>query len=131
MFGIGLKILSFFTEGGVQGIFSNVADLYKARLAAGEDQSKLAADLAARQLALDSQDARLQASLTAGAKWYSPRELMGYGVAFYVVKILCWDKQHYDYTEPLDDKLWWVVTTIIIAYFGARAVRDLVTGWRK
>lgn len=124
-----LKVLSFFTGGGLQSIIGSATDAYKAKLDAGENTDKLAADLAARKLQLDARDADLQAKLTASGT-FGPRELMGYGVAVYIVKILVWDKCfHMGTTDPLDTNMWWVVTTIIIAYFGARAVTDLIK-WR-
>lgn len=122
---IGLKVLSFFTNGGINNVIEGATSLYKAKLDAGESHDKLAADLAARQMQLDARDADLQAQLTRSGV-FSPREVMGYAVAFYLTKILVWDKSlHLGVTDALDDRLWWIVTTVVIAYFGTRAIRDV------
>lgn len=133
MFGLGtgLKVLSWFTGGGLTSLMDGATNLYKAKLEAGENSDKLAADLASRQMQLDARDADLQAQLTRSSV-FGPREIMGYSVAFYIGKILVWDKSlHLGVTDPVDERMWWIITTVIIAYFGARIVRDTVAQLRS
>lgn len=128
--GIGLKFAGWLAGTGLTTILGSVTDVYKAKLAAGADEQKLAADLAARELALQMQDADIQGKLAA-ADGAGPRRVLGYSVAFYVAKLLVWDKVlGLGVTDAVDPKLFWVMQTIIIAYFGHGALNVVASAFR-
>lgn len=125
---IGTLALKLFTGFDVNGLVQSVVSLQAAKVNAGTDASKIDADLVAREVNLAQRQLELQAMLTQNARWYSPRELMGYGVTFFVVKVLVWDKcLHLGVTDALDPNMWWVVTTAVVAYYGVNAVSDVMT----
>lgn len=109
-------------------IVSGVIDGYKAKLAAGNDRDRIAADLAQREL--DVQRAELETQnayrLATVGRWYEPEKLMGYAVAVYVAKLLVYDKVlGLGSTDPLAG---WIETTanlIIGFYFGKRGAENV------
>ena len=104
-------------------------DAYKARLAAGNDKDKVASDLAAREIALQTRELELQTQLRIAAlgRWYEPDKIMGYVVAIYFAKLLVWDKVlALGTTDPLAG---WAATTanlIVVAYFSKRGIENIV-----
>lgn len=109
-------------------IVSGVIDGYKAKLEAGNDRDRIAADLAQREL--DVQRAELEAQnayrLATVGRWYEPEKLMGYAVALYVAKLLVYDKVlGLGSTDPLGG---WIETTanlIVAFYFGKRGAENV------
>lgn len=109
-------------------IVSGVIDGYKAKLAAGNDKDRIAADLAQREL--DVQRAEMEAQnayrLATVGRWYEPEKLMGYAVAVYIAKLLVWDKVlGFGSTDPL---VGWIETTanlIVAFYFGKRGAENV------
>lgn len=69
-------------------------EAYSVKLKAENVDSKIAADLAAREIA--SQTAEVNAvtryRIAELGYWYEPDKLMGYCVALYFAKLLVWDK---------------------------------------
>lgn len=109
-------------------IINSVIDAYKAKLAAGNDATKIAADLAGRELQVQQREAELQAQyrIATIGRWYEPEKLMGYAVAIYFGKLLLWDKVlALGATDPL---LGWSATTanlIVAFYFGKRTFENV------
>lgn len=109
-------------------IVSGVIDGYKAKLEAGNDRDRIAADLAQREL--DVQRAEIEAQnayrLATVGRWYEPEKLMGYAVAVYIAKLLVWDKVlGLGSTDPLGG---WIETTanlIVAFYFGKRGAENV------
>ena len=85
-----MTILSFIGGPVVRGLI----DAYQARLKAGNTSEKIAADLAAGEIA--AQTAETQAitrlRLAEVGHPFEPDKLMGYFVAIYFGKLLVWDK---------------------------------------
>lgn len=115
-------------------IVNGVIDGYKAKLAAGNDKDRIAADLAAREL--DVQRAEIEAQnayrIATVGKWWEPEKLMGYAVAVYVAKLLVYDKVlGLGTTDSLGG---WIETTanLIVGFYfakrGAESVAKIVTG---
>ena len=118
-------------------IVGAVIDGYKAKLAAGNDKDRIAADLAAREL--DVQRAEIEAQnalrIAQTGKWYEPEKLRGYAVAVYVAKLLVYDKVlGLGSTDPLGG---WIETTanLIVGFYfakrGAESVAKIVSGALK
>lgn len=109
-------------------IVGAVIDGYKAKLAAGNDKDRIAADLAARELDVQRAEIEAQNALRIAqiGKWYEPEKLMGYAVAVYVAKLLIYDKVFgLGTTDPLGG---WIETTanlIVAFYFGKRTFENV------
>ncbi|AEI03515.1 hypothetical protein OCA5_c23960 [Afipia carboxidovorans OM5] len=115
-------------------IVNGVIDGYKAKLAAGNDKDRIAADLAQRELEVQRAEIEAQAQIriaTVG-RFYEPEKIMGYAVAIYIAKLLVWDKVlGLGSTDPLGG---WIETTanLVVAFYfgkrGAESVAKIVTG---
>lgn len=82
-------ILNFFGGPIVQG----VVDAYKAKLQAGNDADRIAADLAGRELAVQQKEVEVQAQLKIAqiGHWYTVENIAGYIVVAYIGKVMIWD----------------------------------------
>lgn len=78
----------------ISGGFKAAADAYKAKLAAGNTQERIAADLAAKELALQQREAELNTEYKQSliGHWYEPVQLFGYIMVSYIGKAIFWDK---------------------------------------
>ena len=109
-------------------IVGAVIDGYKAKLAAGNDKDRIAADLAQRELDVQRAEIEAQNALRIAqiGKWYEPEKLKGYAVAIYVGKLLIFDKVlGLGSTDPLSG---WIETTanlIVAFYFGKRTFENV------
>lgn len=109
-------------------IVNGVIDGYKAKLAAGNDKDRIAADLAAREL--DVQRAEIEAQtqyrIATVGKWYEPEKIIGYSVAFIIAKVLVWDICLGWGSTP-EPKGWIASVTLMVIgfYFGKRGVENV------
>lgn len=109
-------------------LLSRALDAYKAKLSAGNDSDRIAADLATRELAVQQREIEVQSEyrIASLGHWWEPEKLMGYAVAVYVGKLLIWDKVlGLGATDPL---VGWIETTanlIVGFYFGKRAFENV------
>jgi hypothetical protein len=85
-----MTILSFLGGPVIKGLI----DAYQAKLKAGNVDSKIAADLAASEIAAQTAETQTltQYRIAELGHWYEPDKLMGYFVACYFGKLLIWDK---------------------------------------
>ncbi|MBR0846625.1 hypothetical protein JQ543_02630 [Bradyrhizobium diazoefficiens] len=69
-------------------------DAYSAKLKAENVDARIAADLAAAEIASQTAEANAvtQYRIAELGRWYEPDKLMGYCVALYFAKLLVWDK---------------------------------------
>ena len=67
---------------------------YSAKLAAGNTSEKIAADLAARELAVQQREAEVEGDYKRAliGRWYEPTNLFGYIMVIYFGKLIVWDK---------------------------------------
>jgi hypothetical protein len=67
---------------------------YQAKLAAGNTSENIAADLAARELAVQQREAEVMSEYKRAliGRWYEPTNLFGYIMVIYFGKIIVWDK---------------------------------------
>jgi hypothetical protein len=123
--------LASFLSGPIVGA---VIDGYKAKLAAGNNQDRIAADLAARELEVQRAEieAQTQYRIATVGRFYEPEKIMGYAVAVYIAKLLIWDKVlGLGSTDPLGG---WIETTanLVVAFYfgkrGAESVARIVAG---
>lgn len=109
-------------------LLGKALDAYKAKLSAGNTSEGVAADLAARELAVQQREAELQTQyrIASIGAWYEPDKLMGYFVAVYLAKLLIWDKVlGLGVTDPLLGWSGTVANTIVTFYFGKRAIENV------
>ena len=109
---------------------------YKAKLAAGNETERLAADLAARELRLEERQRQLNAQLVIAeqGRWYTalPRPLFAYAVVIYFWKVIVWDKVlGLGATDPLTGSVGDWAGMIMIAYFGGRSVEKVAQIFRR
>jgi hypothetical protein len=85
-----MTIISFLGGPVIKGLI----DAYNAKLKANNADNKVAADLAAAEIAAQSAEtnAILQYRAAELGHWYEPDKLMGYCVAIYFSKLLIFDK---------------------------------------
>ena len=67
---------------------------YSAKLAAGNTSEKIAADLAARELAVQQREAEVEGDYKRAliGRLYEPTNLFGYIMVIYFGKLIVWDK---------------------------------------
>lgn len=87
---LGKALLSFVGGPALAGLI----DAYKAKLAAGNDAAKIAADLAAKELELEQRERELASKQNAsdsGTWWTAlPRAIVCYSFALYVFHMIVW-----------------------------------------
>src|SRR5262245_33942187 len=114
------------------GPFAKAAvDAYRARLTAESTTERTAADLAARELAVEQREAELQTELRKAqiGHWYEPEHLFGYIMVIYFAKVVLWDKVLAALTGGSTDALAGEVATwagmIMLFYFGKRGFENV------
>ena len=85
-----MTLIGFLGGPVIKGLF----DAYQARLKAGNTSEKIAADLAAGEIAAQTAETQAMAQLRIAeiGHPFEPDKLMGYFVAIYFGKLLVWDK---------------------------------------
>lgn len=75
-------------------VIKALIDAYSAKLKAGNVDAKIAANLAASEIAAQTAEANavMRYRIAEIGHWYEPDKLMGYCVALYFAKLLVWDK---------------------------------------
>jgi hypothetical protein len=119
-----MAILSFL--GGP--VIKALIDAYQAKLKAGNVESKIAADLAATEIAAEvtESSAILQYRIAEIGHWYEPDKLMGYFVALYFGKLLVWDKVlGLGSTDPLAGFASVTSNLVVSFYFAKRGFENV------
>jgi hypothetical protein len=82
-------LLNFFGGPVIKGAI----DAYKAKLEAGNNADRIAADLAGRELDVQRREVEVQGEYKAAllGRWYEPVNLFGYILVFYIGKVMIWD----------------------------------------
>lgn len=118
--------LSWLTSFLGGSIVSSLVSAYQAKLAAGNDANKIAADLAAQKAQLDLQKEQIeQTSLMSEEGRWGPFIRWGFAAPFVVfnAKAIIWDRMfHWGFTDPLSPELLCLEQVIIAAYFGHSAI---------
>lgn len=116
-------------------IISAAIDAYKAKLAAGSNQDKLAADLAAKDLELQGREREINDKQNERdeGRWWSaaPRAIVCWCMSLYVAKIVLWDTiLHLGMTYPLKGVMADAFSTVIVCWFGGRTIEKVARIWR-
>jgi hypothetical protein len=119
-----MAILSFLGGPVVKGLI----DAYQAKLKAGTTDTKIAADLAATEIAAQVSEtaAMLQYRMAEIGHWHEPDKLMGYCVAVYFAKLLVWDKvMGLGTTDPLAGFAAVTANLVVSFYFVKRGFENV------
>lgn len=119
-----MAILSFLGGPVIKGLI----DAYQAKLKAGTTDSKIAADLAAGEIAAQVQESNaILAYRTAEiGHWYEPDKLLGYCVVLYFGKLLVWDKVlGLGTTDPLAGFASTTSNLVVSFYFAKRGFENV------
>ncbi len=117
-------------------IIGKVIEGYKAKLAAGDNRDRMAADLAAKELAVDARASELRTQLLIAeqGRWYTAiiRPLFALPLIVYFWKILIWDKVlGWGSTDALTGMIGEWAGLIILTYFGGRTVEKVARVFRR
>ena len=113
------------------GPFAKAAvDAYRAKLSAENTSEKIAADLAARELVVESRERELatQVVIAEQGRWYTalPRPLFAFAFVIYVWKVVVWDKVFgLGSTAALSGDVAQWATIVLTAYFGGRSLEKV------
>lgn len=118
-------------------IVKGVVDGYKAKLAAGNTSERIAADLAARELAVQQTEIAAQAQLKVAqiGHFWEPEKLFAYIIVIYFAKIVLWDKVLGSFigytdnpfrTDPLTGEAVGWAAMVMAFYFGKRGIENVV-----
>ena len=119
-----LTLLSFIGGPVIKGLI----DAYQAKLKAGNVESKIAADLAAGEIAAQTAETQsiTQYRIAELGHWYEPDKLMGYAVAIYFGKLLVWDKVlGLGSTDPLAGWASITANLVVSFYFAKRGFENV------
>lgn len=115
------------------GPFAKAAvEAYGKKLAAENTSERVAADLAARELAVEQreQEQRTQLLIAEQGNWLTRWVRPAFALPFiiFTFKVVVWDKVlGLGRTDPLDPNMWGVFTTIVACYFGGRTIEKVAT----
>ncbi len=123
-------ILSFLGGPVIKGVI----DGYKAKLESGNTTERIAADLAARELDVQSREVEAQRAIRIAqiGVWYEPEKIMGYIACAYLFQLVVIDTMLGLGTTPAL-KGWAdaTLTAIVYAYFGKRTFENVAKIIRK
>lgn len=109
-------------------LLGKALDAYKAKLAAGNTEDGIKADLAAKEVLLQQRELELQAQyrIVEIGHWYEPDKIMGYCVAIYFGKLLVIDKvMGWGVTDPLAGFAETTANLIVAFYFAKRGFENI------
>ena len=113
------------------GPFAKAAvDAYRAKLSAENTSEKIATDLAARELEVESRERELAAQVVIAeqGRWYTalPRPLFAFAFIIYVWKVVVWDKVlGLGSTDALSGDVAQWALIVLTAYFGGRSLEKV------
>src|SRR6266404_9587530 len=119
-----VAILSFLGGPVIKGLI----DAYQAKLKAGNVDNRIAADLAASEIAaqVSETNAIMQYRIAEIGHWHEPDKLMGYFVAIYFGKLLIWDKvMGLGSTDPLAGFAATTANLVVGFYFAKRGFENV------
>ncbi|WNV09941.1 hypothetical protein [Tardiphaga sp. 709] len=125
-----MAIISFLGGPVIKGLI----DAYNAKLKAGNVDNRIAADLAAGEIAAQTAETQAitQYRIASLGYWYEPEKIMGYTVAFYFAKLLIYDKcLGWGTTDPLIGWSGTVATAVVSFYFTKRGFENVAKILKK
>lgn len=125
--------LASFLSGPLLG---KLVEAYKAKLEAGSNQDKLAADLAAKDLELQAKEREFndkQNDRDEGRWWTAaPRAIVCWSFALFVAKVVVWDTVlGWGHTLPLKGLIADWGGAVMVTWFGGRTFEKVARIWRS
>lgn len=118
-----MSIIGFLTGSFVRDLSGSLARAYEAKQKALTDKDRIEAE---RQIAFFEQQISLARSAAENDRWYSPRSLMGWACAVYVLKIVVYDTVlQLGVTPNPGDQVNGIVALILGFFFGSKALTDV------
>ena len=117
-------------------VITGAIDAYKAKLAAGSNQDRLAADLAGKDLELQAKERELnvQQNISDEGRWWSaaPRAVICWSFAIFVAKVVVYDKVlGLGTTAPLSGMVADWGGAVMVTFFGGRTLEKVARIWRS
>ena len=109
-------------------VVKGAVDAYKAKLQAGNDADKIAADLAGRELVVQQREIEVQNEYKTSliGHWYEPVNLFGYIMVFYIGKVMIWDAAlGFGSTDAVRGDVGVWAGMIMIFYVGKRGIENV------
>jgi hypothetical protein len=109
-------------------VFDDLLKGYQAKLAAGNTSESIAADLAAKELAVQQRELELQTQLRIAEVGhpFEPDRLIGYCVSIYFAKLLIWDKvMGLGTTDGLAGFAATTANLVVASYFAKRGFENV------
>lgn len=112
---------------------------YRAKLSAESTSEKVAADLAARELAVEQREREVSAQIVVAEQghWLTalPRPLFAFAFVIYAWKVVVWDKVlgawTHGATDPLSGDVARWAMVVLTAYFGGRSLEKVARILKK
>lgn len=117
-------------------IISAAVEAYKAKLQAGSNQDKLAADLAGKDLELQAKERELavQQNIADSGRWWTaaPRAIVCWVMAVFIAKVVLWDTVlGWGTTPALKGQMADAFGVVITMWFGGRTIEKVARIWRS
>jgi hypothetical protein len=106
-------------------ILGSLTDAYKAKLESGNNKTKVAGDLAIRDIELQQRERELQKEIRIAqtGKWWTVENLAGYCIVFYMGKVYIWDAAlGLGVTDPVKGTTAEWGALVIAFFFGTKAI---------
>lgn len=118
-----MSIIGFLTGSFVKELTGSLARAYEAKQVALTDQDRIEAE---KQIAFFEQQISLARTSAESDRWYSPRALMGWACAVYVLKIVVYDTVlQLGVTPDPGSQVNGIVALILGFFFGSKALTDV------
>lgn len=117
-------------------IISGAIDAYKAKLAAGQNQDTLAADLASKDLELQAKEREINAQIIKNdeGRWWTaaPRAIVCWSMALFIAKVVIWDTVlGWGATAQIKGLVADAFSAVIVMWFGGRTMEKVARIWRS
>lgn len=116
-------------------LISGAIEAYKAKLAAGQNQDTMAAELAGKDLELQAKEREINAQIIKNdeGRWWTaaPRAIICWSIALYAAKVIVWDTMFgWGTTYALKGQMADAFSSVIVMYFGGRTLEKIARIWR-
>lgn len=117
-------------------VIKGLIDGYRAKLEAGNNADRIAADLAEKDLELQGRERELnvQQNRNDDGRWWTaaPRAIVCWSFSIFVFKVVVWDTVlGWGVTPPLKGMIAEWGGTVIVAWFGGRTIEKVARIWRS
>lgn len=115
-------------------VINGLIGAYKAKLESGNTSERIAADLAARELAVQQREIEVEGQLKSAyiGRWSEPTNLFGYIMVIYFGKVIVWDKVlGWGVTDPITGEVATWAGMIMLFFVGKRGFENIARILRR